>query len=174
MLSHDTDKEIAGFAMADPYCSRAIIDGTAQKVCTSDDLWKTHPCCTFIVNSSILEQHTETVKEIIDLFVSTAQKLENLDLDNLDLKNRDLENINNDNTLSKAGTFLGLDKNILTNILSNTAIRFDPNLLKPDIEGLNAIALYMKDSMGVLKSEINMEQLVDDSFILNSIAENDL
>ncbi len=156
MFSQDTDNDIAGYAVADPYGTQAILDGTAQKVCASNDLWKNHPCCTFVVNASVIENHPKAMEEIISLFVSIADKIQNR---------------NTKDVFSNIETFLSMDKKTVKKIFSETAIQFDPSLLIPDIEALKTIAQYMKDSMGILNNEINLKTFIDDSFILNSVAE---
>ncbi len=157
MLASDTDNDIAGFAAEEPYGSEAILNGIAQKVCTSDNLWNNHPCCSFVVNASVLEDNATAITELIDLFVQTAKSL---------------KHPINDNILANAQTFLCQKKQVVQNILMNHSMKFDPTLLIPDIEALETIANYMKDSMGILSKKVDIKKLVADTFILNSIPDN--
>lgn len=155
MLADDSDNDIAGFAVADPYGSQSILEKTAEKVCTSNDLWKSHPCCVFAAHKNLVDEFPEAFQEIIALFISTAQKIQ------------DMEN----EILSRAGTFLSIDEKTVRKIIKDTAIKFDPDLLVPDMDSLETINRYMKNSMGLLDSEIDFNSFVDNSFIKNSIAE---
>jgi len=47
-------------------------------------------------------------------------------------------------------------------------MNFRPSLLIPDIDALNMIQNYMTDTMGVLKNKIDINYLVDASFILDT------
>ncbi len=152
MMINDTDNDIAGFAVEEPFGSEAVQKNIATEVCTSGSLWKDHPCCVFVIRQAVLEKHPEAVEEIISLFVQSAERLE---------ESKD------DTLLAMAQEFLGQDKEIVNHVLFESNIRFDPSLLVPDIEALNLIQDYMSDTMGVLKHKIDMNHLVDSSYILN-------
>lgn len=153
MLANDTDNDIAGFVMEEPYGSQAVLNGVAKKICASRDLWNNHPCCSFVVHASVLENNRAAIAEIIDLFLQIAKELEHPD---------------NDGILSDAQRFLCQKKQVIQDILLDQSVRFDPALLIPDIKALNTIADYMKNSMNFLRYKVDMEKFVDDTFILNS------
>ena len=157
MLMNDQDDDIAGFAVAEPFGSEAVHKGIAAKVCTTQSLWKDHPCCVFVLNTSFMEHNLEAIKEIISLFTQTGQLIEDAEKDEI---------------LSMAQDFLDQEKEMTRHVLLETDICFNPSLLIPDIEALNIIQNYMTDSMGVLKNKIDMNQLVDSSFILKAIPDN--
>ncbi len=157
MMMNDQDNDIAGFAVAEPFGSQAVHEGIAEKLCTSQSLWKDHPCSVFILNTSFIEHNFEAVKEIVALFTQTGQLIE-------DTKNEEI--------LSMAHYFLDQKKEVIQHVLLETDLRFAPSLLIPDIEVLNIIQNYMTDSMGVFKNKINVNHFVDSSFILNTISEN--
>ncbi|MBU2451828.1 MAG: ABC transporter substrate-binding protein, partial [Proteobacteria bacterium] len=62
MLMNDQDNDIAGFAVEEPFGSQAILTGVAAKVCTSESLWKNHPCCAFVLKTSFLEHHRKAAE----------------------------------------------------------------------------------------------------------------
>ena len=159
MLINDDDGDIAGFAVAGPFGNKAVLDGIAAQVCASQSLWKDHPCCVFVLKSSFIEQCPELVKEIISLFTQTGQFIK-------DTKKDDI--------ISMAHHFLDQEKEVIRHALLKTGIRFNPSLLIPDIEALAIIQNYMTDSMGVLKNKIDLNHLVDNSFILNAVSETKL
>ena len=157
MLINDQDNDIAGFAVAEPFGNEAVHKKIAAKLCTSESLWKDHPCCVFVLNKSFMENYPEAAKEIIALFVETGQKI---------------EEAKDDEILLMAQDFLAQKKEVTRQVLLETDINFNPSLLIPDIDALNIIQNYMTDVMGALKNKIDMNHFVDSSFILSIIAEN--
>jgi len=156
MAADDDDHDIAGFAVEEPFGSEAEKKGAATKVCTTGSLWKNHPGCVFVLKTPFLENYPEAVKEIISLFVQTAQFIE--------------EN-KNDELLSMAHLFLGQDKDIVRHILFETDLTFGKTLLVPDFEALNIIQAYMSGPMGVMNSKIDLNRLIDRSFIIATLLE---
>ncbi|MCP4673392.1 MAG: ABC transporter substrate-binding protein [Desulfobacula sp.] len=157
MLKNDRDHDIAGFAVAEPFGTKAVLDKIADKICTSHSLWKNHPCCVFVLNTSFMNENPEAVQEIVSLFTHTGHSIEKSDRS---------ENFN------LAQEFLGHKKEEIEYILLRTDISFSPSLLVPDLEALNIIQNYMVDVMGVLKNKIDVNLLVDSSYILDIISEN--
>ncbi len=155
MLANDDDNDIAGLAVSEPFGSKVIQKGFAEKVCTSQSLWKNHPCSLFVLKTSFMKQYFEAAEEIISLFVQTGQYI---------------EEAADDKILSTAHHFLEQDKDVTKTALLDSDICFDSSLLIPDIEALNIIQSYMTDTMGVLKNKIDMNLFVDSSFILNILS----
>ncbi|CCK81496.1 ABC transporter substrate-binding protein [Desulfobacula toluolica] len=156
MLKNDQDKDIAGFAVAEPYGSKAVYEKIATKICLSEKLWKNHPCCVFALKTSFIENHPEAVQEVISLFTQTGQHI-------ADAKNDDI--------LFMAHNFLGQNKEITRQILLKADIHFNPSLLIANIDALYIIQNYMTDAMGVFKNKIDVNTLVDNSFILTALSE---
>lgn len=156
MLMNDHDDDLAGCAVAEPIGSQGICDKVAATVCTSESLWKGHPCSGFVLKSSFIEQYPKAVAELVSLFVRAGQ---------------DLGDTGNDEILCMAHNFLGQKKEIVRHALKTSAIRFDPSLLIPDTGALDMIQTYMSDTMKVLKNKIDMTDFVDNSFIINRVSE---
>ncbi len=154
MAADDDDQDIAGFAVDEPFGSDAEKKGLATRLCTTGSLWKNHPGSVFVLKASFIENYPDAVKEVISLFVQTAQFIE--------------EN-KNDEVICLAQLFLGQDKDIVRHILFETDLTFDKTLLVPDPEALNIIQKYMSGPMGVMKSTIDLNRLIDRSFIYQTI-----
>ncbi|MFH2091861.1 MAG: ABC transporter substrate-binding protein [Pseudomonadota bacterium] len=157
MLAHDQDNDIGGYAVAEPYASHGIRQGVAKKLCTSASLWKNHPCCVFVLKQSFIQDNPRLVQELISLFVQTGHQI---------------ENNNNDQIMNMAETFLESDQAMIRNMLMQTDICFNPDLLIPDMDALDIIQNYMADTMKVLNTKIDISRLVDPSFISNPIPGN--
>jgi NitT/TauT family transport system substrate-binding protein len=153
MLENDSDNDIAGFAVAEPFGSQAILGGKGALLCTSQSLWKDHPCCVFVLKQAFIEKNPAAVEEIVSTFTQIAQFIE-------DNKSHQV--------IQMAQSFLSQTEKVTQNALLKTGIKFDPELLIPDIDALNTIQDYMKDTMDVLKNKIEMTDLVDSSFILRA------
>lgn len=156
MTADDADHDIAGFAVEEPFGREAENRGIATKICTTGSLWKNHPGSVFVLKTSFIQNYPEAVKEIVSLFTQTAQFI---------------ENNKNDALLSMAQIFSGQDKDILRHILFESDLTYDKALLIPDFEALNIIQDYMSGTMGVMKSTIDLNRLIDRSFILPTLLE---
>jgi len=150
MAAEDDDLDIAGFAVEEPFGSEAEKRGLVTRICTTGSLWKNHPGSVFILKTSLIENYPEAVKEIISLFIQTAQFIE----DN-----------KNDELVSLAQFFLRQDKDIVRHILFETDLTYDKALLIPDPEALNIIQDYLSGPMGIMNSSIDVNRLVDRTFI---------
>ncbi|MDA8134526.1 MAG: ABC transporter substrate-binding protein [Desulfobacteraceae bacterium] len=157
MAAADSDQDIAGFAVEEPFASDAQKKGLARRICTTGSLWKNHPGSVFVLRTSFIEQYPEAVKEMISLFVRTAGWIE-------DNKNEAL--------LSLASLFLEQDREMIRHILFKTDLTYDIPLLVPDPEALNIIQEYMTGAMGVMTTGIDVNRLIDSSFILETVSEN--
>ncbi|MCF6245988.1 MAG: ABC transporter substrate-binding protein [Desulfobacula sp.] len=152
MLANDTDNDIAGFAVAEPYGSQAILQDTATRVCYTGKLWKNHPCCAFIMSTRFIEQYPDAVKEIIILFVQAAQKIE----------------MQKDESLfSIARHFLNQKQNVIQQVLLKSDICFDPDLLTPDLDAIETIHNYMSDTMNIMTEKIDIARFVETAFTSN-------
>lgn len=156
MLSINGDSDLAGIAVPEPYASKAIQMGLANKICNTSDVWKNHPCCVFVLKEKLLGQHPETVNEIIKLFLQAAELLSS----NLDGP-----------VMEAANKFLDINIKDLRNVINFSGISFSPDLLKPDIASLELIQNYMVEAMNVLE-KIDLSTLVDDTVFLNNLQGN--
>ena len=153
MLANDQNNDIAGFAVAEPFGTKAVMDNIATQVCTTQSLWKNHPCCVFVLKTSFIKQNHKAVQEIVSVFTQTGQNI---------------EKSKNEKIISMAKDFLDQEKEVIEHILLETDMSFSPSLLIPDIDALDMIQNYMTDTMGVLKNKIEINHLVDASFILDT------
>ncbi len=152
MLMNDSDNDIAGFIASEPFGRDAVFNGIAAGICPSEQMWHNHPCSTFVLNSSVIQDHPDVVKEIVRLFVRTGQFI---------------ENTRDDEVLSWAQHFLCQKKEIVRHVVFETGVCFEPSLLIPDRNSLEIIKNYMARTMGILNPEVDLNLLVDPSFIMD-------
>jgi NitT/TauT family transport system substrate-binding protein len=150
MIAQDIDGDIAGFAVAEPYGTRALVDNTATRICLTGSLWPDHPCCAFVLHNNMVRQYPETVMQLISFFIQAAQQL------HTDLK---------DCLMSVGQVFLDQPLPVIEKLISDTDICFDPARLSPDVEQIALIQDYMTDTMGIIRRKIDIERFIDASFI---------
>lgn len=156
ILKSGAAENIAGMAVSDPYATQAIKNGDAGLLCTTDALWRHHPCCSLVVRNTLLENEPEAISDIVALFCKSAQKL-HLSMD--------------EDIRETAQVFLNIDNTTLTDVLENSGICFDPKLLVPDMKALESIMMYMIKQMGIMDQAVDLDQLVDNRYILNILPE---
>ncbi len=159
MLEQDSDGDIAGYAVAEPFARLSLITGSAQLLCTTASLWKNHPCCVFVLKQSVLNADMDAAAKLISLFIDTAEKI-----------TPDL----NGTLMASAQAFLGQPPDMIRECLAHSGICFDPQLLMPDREALETIQSYMADTMGVLNEKADLSALIDPSIISTALSGNDL
>ena len=161
MLAQDSDDDIAGFAVAEPFAIKAVLDHIAVNVCTTHSLWKNHPCCVFVVKTSLIKNNYKSVQKIISLFVQTAKKIE---------KYKHNDKYNDQEIFNLFQVFLDQKYKVVKTVLSQTDISFTPSLLIPDPDVLNLIQNYMANTMGVIKNKADIKKFIDSSFIKHHLA----
>ena len=161
MLKNDQDLDIAAYMAPEPYGSQAIAERVADKFCTSDSLWKNHPCCIFVIRNDIESSQRKAVEELVRHFFQSAAALDTQLLGNqLD-----------EQTLNFAQSFLGQEQGIVKEALLNSGISFTPSKLFPDRESLDIIQTYMTDTMGVMPQTIDIDAFLQFSHATKAISE---
>lgn len=153
MIMEDTDEDIAGFAVEEPFGVVAEKIGGAARLCTTGGLWKHHPGSVFVLRTDIMENHADAVQEITALFIKTARYIE--------------ENKTNE-LFFLAQIFSGQDKDTVQRILLHTDLTYDPSLLIPDPEPLNMIQNYLSGPMGIPDISVDLNRLINRAFIFQT------
>jgi NitT/TauT family transport system substrate-binding protein len=159
LLESDEDHDIGACIVPEPYGSQAITEGFADKLCTSDSLWKDHPCCGFVVQKNFESSHGKALEELVDHFFLSAQIL--------DTQPPPLEG----KILDFAQIFLGQKKNIVRQALLNSKISYSPQKLLPDLGEMDIIQAYMTDTMGVMSQTINLDAFVNPALAKKALSE---
>lgn len=161
MLENDQDIDIAAYMAPEPYGSQAIANGEADKFCTSDSLWKDHPCCGFVVRNKLETSQKKAVEELVHHFFQSATALDT------QLKKNQID----EQTLNFAQNFLGQEQGIVKEAFLNSGISFTPSKLFPDKDALDIIQTYMTDTMGVMPQAIDLDAFLKFSHATKAISE---
>lgn len=150
------DPATGGFMAPEPFGSLAVTRGQADIVCTSDSLWKNHPCCGFVVTRHFLKTYPRIPKALVSLFFTAARLLENKTI--------------LDQAALGAG-FLAQDPVFVQTVLARSRINFAPEMLVPDTGAIDMIQTYMVDAMGIMPKKIDQDIFVDKTWAQNALPE---
>ncbi|MCP3942296.1 MAG: ABC transporter substrate-binding protein [Desulfobacteraceae bacterium] len=156
MLENDEEQNIGAYMVAEPYGSQAIAKGVADKLCTSNSLWKDHPCCGFVIQADLESSHKEAIEELVLHFLTSAQHL-NTQID--------------EKILGFAQNFLNQDQEIVKQALFDSGVSFNPQKLLIDKEELDIIQTYMTDTMGVMSQTIDLDAFLNFAYGAKAISE---
>ncbi|MEE4362611.1 MAG: ABC transporter substrate-binding protein [Desulfotignum sp.] len=152
----EDDPATGGFMAPEPFGSLAVTRGQADIVCTSDSLWKNHPCCGFVVTRHFLKTYPRIPKALVSLFFAAARHLEKKTI--------------LDQAALGAG-FLAQDPVLVQAALARSRIGFTPERLVPDTDAIDRIQTYMVDAMGIMPKKIDQDIFVDKSWAENALSE---
>lgn len=148
VMKDDADGEIAGFIVAEPIGSQAIVAGFGEEFCLSKDLWPGHPCCVFVVRDEVLAKHPDAIQEITNSLVKSGMAIE----------------AKPSAAAVIGASFLSQDRAVVERVLTEPKDRITTDELFPVIEDLAKIQDYMCDQMKIMKSKIDLEKFVDTRF----------
>ncbi|MCP4024164.1 MAG: ABC transporter substrate-binding protein [Desulfobacteraceae bacterium] len=156
MIEKDPEGEIGGYFVAEPFGSQAVDTGLASPVCTSDSLWKDHPCCAFVLNRSTIDNFPDAIEELVKEFFNTGQMI---------------QSHKDDQIVSAAQTFFEQNEKVTRHVLFETGLSFDPAKLMPDISAINIIQDYLVDEMGIMENKINLDDFILHDYALKATSE---
>jgi CheY-like chemotaxis protein/ABC-type nitrate/sulfonate/bicarbonate transport system substrate-binding protein len=67
-----SNEEVAGFMVAEPIGSKAIIEGNAELMYLSSEIWDYHPCCVVAMQKKLIENYPEAIQEFTNLLVRSG------------------------------------------------------------------------------------------------------
>jgi CheY-like chemotaxis protein len=153
--SHDA----CGFMVAQPVGKKAIVDGGADLLFLSGEMWEHHPCCVVAMQETFIESHPDAAQEFTEMLVRAGRFIHE--------KPTEAARMAVDFLDPDGG--LKLTPPVLESVLSEPhGIRTD-NLF-PVLTDLDRIQRYMVDKMGY-GSIIDLEKFVDARFAESACGE---
>ncbi|MBF0469172.1 MAG: ABC transporter substrate-binding protein [Desulfamplus sp.] len=152
MLHHDESCDIGGCFIEEPFGSLSIGSGWGRKLCSSSGLWPDHPSSVLVMHDYVIRDFSSHVMDIIRLLVA-ANRLVYRGSDEL-------------YRLSLVH-FFSEKRQVVEQILSSS-LPVRPVALMPDVQSLEIINRFMVKNMGIMKNIINIADLVDTSFALET------
>jgi hypothetical protein len=149
MMALDTDMDIEGFFVPEPFAAQAISEGTAEVFLHSEKLFKDHPSCALVMYREIIEKWPDAVDDLVKNLVLSGHVLDT----------RPTQEI-----MALSRPFLAREMPVIELMFENTSVTFSPSKLVPDKHTLTMIQEYMIRHAGILKTRINMDRFVLDDF----------
>ncbi|MGK5090799.1 ABC transporter substrate-binding protein [Deltaproteobacteria bacterium TL4] len=147
-IQYDDVGEMAGFIVAEPFGSQAVIEGYGEEFYLSKDLWPHHPCCVVVVRKELIDKNPEAIHELTHSLV----------------KSGDFVHQNESASITIGASFLDQKEEVIRHVLTEPADRILTGEHLPLLEDLEKIQNYMFDKMHLLKHKIDLETFVDTSF----------
>ena len=146
------NEEVAGFMVAEPVATKAIVNDIGNLEFYSASRWDNHPCCIVAMQEDFIQQYPDAAQEFVSLMVETGEYIE---------KDKDRAAQIAVNFLDPEGK-MGLNPDVLKNVFSQPqAIRWDG--LYPEAQDLDKVQKYMHDVMEIGKI-IDLEKFIEIEF----------
>jgi len=140
--------EIDGYIVAEPFGAKAELLGIGKVLVLSSEIWKNHPDCVLVMREEYLSANPGAAGELMESLIEAGRFAE---------QNRD--------EASRIGIrFLGHTREVLDHALKEPADRVTFLDLVPRTEELDSISRYMHKQMGLPQVQVNVQELVDESF----------
>lgn len=146
------NEDVAGFMVAEPVATKAIINDIGGLEFYSAARWENHPCCVVAMQKEFIQKYPEAAQEFVSLLKETGEYIEN---DKIRAARIAVDFLDPDKKL-------GLTPEVLKHVFSQPqAIRWDG--LYPAAEDLDRIQRYMHDTMEIGKI-IDLDKFIENRF----------
>src|ERR1043165_267474 len=139
-------KSIDGFIVAEPYCSKAELEGYGRVLYYAKDIWPNYISCALVVHEDLIHEHPEVVRDLVRGIAESGEWAERNRLDAAKL----------------VSPYFRQDENLLRYVLTQPPDRVTYRNLNPTDEEMQKI-LDMGISLGFLKTRTPMSELIDTS-----------
>ena len=152
MVAALSAKAIDGFIVAEPFCSKAVLDGFGRTLYYAKDIWPNYISCCLVVHEDLIREKPEVVKDLVRGIIESGEWTEQHRADAAKL----------------VAPYFKQNEKLLTYILTSDPVRVTYRNLNPTDAELQKI-MDMGISLGFLKTKTPLSELVDRDFIPNTI-----
>ena len=145
LLNALINREIDAFCCAEPWHTKAAIEGAGTILARSKDFFPGHICCIVAVREAYLEKHGDLVRSYLRLLLATSEYLA----------------ADYHRSAKIQELYTGVSAYIITHVLENREITFDE--IMPD-SGRLASLMHLAVRTGILEAPCNI-----DTFLCNNI-----
>jgi len=146
------NEEVAGFMVAEPIATRAMVSGVGNLEFISSSRWENHPCCIVAMQDDFIDKYPEAAQEFVSLLAETGKYIENDKTKAADIAVAFLD----------PDGKIGLNRDVLEKVFSQP-LGITTGDLYPVIEDFESIQKYMHDTMGIGKI-IDLEKFIFTGF----------
>ncbi|MEP6756505.1 MAG: ABC transporter substrate-binding protein [Chthonomonadales bacterium] len=152
MVSAMASKAIDAFIVAEPFCSKAELDGVGRVLYYAKQIWPNYISCCLVVREELIRDKKKVVEDLVRGIVDSGEWAETHRKDAATL----------------AATYFRQDPKLLNYVLTQPADRVTYRNLNPTDDEMQKI-MDMGMSLGFIKKSIPMNELMDRSFIPTNI-----
>lgn len=145
-------KSIDGFVVAEPFCGKAEMDGFGRVLYYAKDVWPNYISCCLVVHQDLINEKPEVVHDLVRGIIASGEWIQ---------KNRL-------NAAKLVAPYNGQNEKLLDYVLTQPVDRVSYVNLNPTDAELQRI-MDMGRSLGFLKKQTPMSDLIDRSFISDDV-----
>jgi NitT/TauT family transport system substrate-binding protein len=146
-------KAIDGFIVAEPFCGKAEMDGYGRVLYYAKDVWPNYISCCLVVHEDLIRDKPDVVRDLVRGIVASGEWVQ---------KNRS-------DAAKLVTPYFGQNEKLMNYVLTQPPDRVTfVNLNPTDVEMQRIMDMGI--SLGFLKIRTPMNELLDRSFIPDSIA----
>jgi NitT/TauT family transport system substrate-binding protein len=152
MVAALATKAIDGFIVAEPFCSKAELDGHGRVLYYAKDIWPNYISCCLVVHEDLIKEKPEVVHDLVRGIVESGEWTEQNRLQAAKL----------------VSPYFRQPEKLLQYVLTQPADRVTYRNLNPTDAELQKIQ-DMGASLGFIKTKVPIDQIVDRRFIPESV-----
>lgn len=145
-------KSIAGFVVAEPFCSKAELDGTGRALYLAKDIWPHYISCALVVHEDLIKQNPEMVRDLVRGITESGEWAET----------------HRGDAAKLVAPYFRQKESLVNYVLTQPPTRVSYRMLNPTDAELQKI-MDMGMAMGMLKQRTPMTDLLDRTFIPSDI-----
>ncbi len=144
----DTQGDIGGFLVAEPFGTNVIEAGLGDEFELSKNIWPGHPCCVLVVKTDIIRYFPNAIQELTNSLVKSGRFIKD-----------------NTEEASRIGVFfLNQDINVVRKILTAPADRITTDHLMPSRKDFEEIQNYIVNVTGNIYEKIDLDKFIYTGF----------
>ncbi len=145
-------KSIDGFIVAEPFCSKAELDGSGRVLYYAKDIWKHYISCCLVVHEDLIKSQPEVVRDLVRGIVDSGEWAE----------------VNREDAAKVVAPYFRQNVVLVNYVLTHPRDRVSYRMLNPTDEEIQKI-MDMGLSLKLLKMKTPLTALLDRSFIPSDI-----
>lgn len=157
MVSALASKAVDAFIVAEPFCSKAELDGVGRVLYYAKQIWPNYISCCLVVREELIKDKPQVVKDLVRGIVDSGEWAETHRKDAAKL----------------ASVYFRQDEKLLNYVLTQPADRVTYRHLNPTDEEMQRI-MDMGMSLGFIKKKVPLTELMDRSFIPEKVVATDV
>ena len=137
-----------GFVVAEPYCSKAELDGSGRVLYYAKDIWKHYISCCLVVHEDLIKEHPDQVRDLVRGIMDSGEWAETHRADAARL----------------VAPYFRQDEKLVNYVLTQPPTRVSYRMLDPTDAEMQKI-MDMGIELGMLKKRTPISELMDRDFI---------